>query len=63
MPEDILTSEREAEVETSPPKRPTAQQFKEIVARHLYNWGVPSVERLCTQQTETLISELAEHFG
>ncbi len=65
MPEDILTNEREEEASVAPAtlKRPTVREFKEIVARHLHNWGVSSVENLCSQQTEALILELAEHFG
>ncbi len=65
--------EREAEQTPTPtptrtrrkrqPKRPSVQVFTEIVMRHCNNMRVSTVEGLCTQQAEALISELAEHFG
>ncbi len=62
----IATVEPEADQEetlTTTPKKPDVVTFKEIVARHLRNWGVLYVEDLCTDQTRSLIDELAEHFG
>ncbi len=62
----VATVEPETDQEetlTTTPKTPDVVTFKEIVARHLRNWGVSSVEDLCTAQTRSLIDELAEHFG
>jgi hypothetical protein len=68
MPETIVTSEREANSTSDQPvvpelRKPDVATFKEIVARHLRNWGASSVEGLCTDQTRGLIDELAEHYG
>lgn len=65
MPETIV-NEREANAvsdQPAQPRKPNVATFKEIVARHLRNWSVSSVEDLCTDQTRGLIDELAEHFG
>ncbi len=48
--------------ETKGQSKPDVTTFKEIVARHLKNWGFQTVEELCTPQTQSLIDELATHF-
>ncbi len=45
------------------PKRPPVEVFKEIVMRHCGYMNVANVDGLCQQQTEGLITELAQHFG
>ena len=55
--------EEETKVEeTKVQPKPDVKTFKEIVARHLKNWSVQTVEDLCTPQTEALIDELAPYF-
>ncbi len=54
----------ETEVEeTKVLPKPDVSTFKEIVARHLRQWSVQTVEDLCTPQTQSLIDELATHFA
>jgi hypothetical protein len=66
MESTVVTIERENDSQKesqSVPKLPDVSTFKEIVKRHCTNWSVTSVEDLCTQQTQALIEELAQHFG
>jgi hypothetical protein len=67
MPEPVeVTIERETEYqEESTPvsKRPSVEEFKEIVERHCHKWSVSSVDNLCTVQTQDLIDELSQHFS
>jgi hypothetical protein len=58
----IETTERETAQESTVPKMPSVETFKEIIERHCQRWHVASVENLCTQQTQDLIDELAPYF-
>lgn len=72
MVEALTTQRDDAIVTTAParqprakrvPKKPEVSTFKEIVMRHCGYMIVANVDGLCQQQTETLIEELAQHFG